>query len=286
MPRKKHPKGQPSSQTLARRVNRTLVEAGFECCTALREAIESFRAENAEQIGQAGHVLSEGALETVDSTRYRPGTAPEVVFQKIAEAVAQTVLHLEYEAALKRTREDAQAERKLKRDGYFKAAIALEDADSRLAARLHRQSVFYGGLAKSWAGTMPRRVPRQPRPAGYRDMTASQHLNILTLNLLAILLHTTNLSTHHVLHKLAPEILTATLTFAEHPLSERGEPHPLKRYKDARERIVSQMHNLGDDKFTMEDDLFLRRCLLFAEDRRFPPNLFAPHRTTRTVPQH
>jgi len=263
----------PARKAQARRIHSTLTREGFDR-VSLREQLEDFQHDYADAILAAAAALRDhNVLAGVDSTRYRTGVDPDHASRKIAEAVERTVLHLKYGARLKHAREERSSDWERRTDVYRKAAHGLQHIDPKESASFQRKADFFNGMKLH-------RVPGQP--SGYRDLPPSKQLNILVLDLLAIFTHLTDLTEHHVLDQVVPKIV-ALLAGA---VSRRGEPHPLKRYKDAKVRIVSWERNIGNDRFTMKDDLFLRRCLLFAEDDRFDLSLFAPHRQIRTVPHH
>jgi hypothetical protein len=247
---------------------------------ALRNSLDSFRREHADEIGRVVSALRDRPiLAGVDSTDYRPGAARAAVEEKIAEAIVETLLGLEDAAAIRSERDTLRAKVERRRDAHRRAASALKKAHPRRAAVEEAVAASFADIARSLT------------PIGGGLMRRGEHLDSLTVKIVAIFDHATVFKPHHVLKEIAPDILAATWASypACAPRKRRGEDHPLARYKRAIKRIVAGpvgpffMAPKRRGGFTADDHLLHRRAILFAGDRRFPTALFLSHRRRRTV---
>jgi len=266
-------------------VKSLLTWAGFDPAV-LAERRETFRQEHEDEIRRVvSELRARKILGGVDRGRYRAEVSPDLVLEKVAEAVALTLRNLHYARTLKEKRAKADQVRRTLRDGYRHMARQLRHGDPREAARLAKRAAFYAELAQDWKGEDPR-----PRLPGYPDISPSMHLNHLVLDLVAILTHLTNMSPNYLLggtrspRPIIPATLRLLWDCGRDCVPPRGAANPLKRYRDSAARIEAAAYNHGDDDYRIADDNLGRRAVMFARDDRFPLSLFEPHRTIRTVP--
>ena len=100
----------------------------------------------------------------------------------------------------------------------------------------------------------------------------SKFIDKLTLNLVAILSHTTDLTTNYMTKEILPGILSAVL-----------ECYPDFANKIRVENIHKRFKNIGTSS-TRPEMLRRIRFILFVGDDRFPEKLFRPHPIHRFVP--
>ncbi len=111
------------------------------------------------------------------------------------------------------------------------------------------------------------------------DMKSSipRELDKLLLFLLGVLVHTTRLTTNHILHRDGVASGLLALAFRFHPDIARGRgiSDPLDRFK---KRILADR----DAQQLCDNDYSLLRRYLFNRDPRFPAMLFRPRQPIRT----
>jgi len=229
---------------------------------ALRSMRESFRKSETEEIRRVTSAIRN--LCSIDSTRYRQEVTAARVEEKAGEAIVEKFQTLEVDSTLRSERRELGDKVEGRRDAWRRAAQALRRAAPDRAALDEKKARDYETILES--------LPP------LRQIHAPAHIDSLTLDLVAIYWHTTDLSRQHVLKEIVPRILSVAWSCYPRSAPRRGAGAPFARFKRLRCR---------PDGLASDDYLYHRRCLLFAGDGRFVQALFEPHRTIRTVqPSH
>jgi hypothetical protein len=228
------------------------------------DSFEAVRWEFPNEIACLAAALRERkVLSKVDSTRYRHGVSRDLVESKLAEVIFNAFRLLESISAGRKQAVEFMALAEKAGDDYRRAARDLRRVDPLMShAAAHKAGVFDQTLER--LKDLDHQRPIQ------------ETLDDLTVDLCALLIHTTTLSRYYVLTEIIPEILAAAFSCWPTAHQGRGTENPSARYKRIIKRWVTP-------KFTEANILSRRRTYLFAGDRRFSPDLFNPHRPIRTV---
>jgi hypothetical protein len=237
----------------------------------LKKQHQYLQEKNRKRIEQLATTLrSDNVLAGIDSTRWRCST--DLALPKIAEAIIETF----GEIRLRRGQADGLLSVKDKKDAYRNASIKLRSvgADDR---GLGSDAKWLEGHQKNIENSLGYQLYR-PTPKAIAEC-----LDKLTMNLVAILSHATNLTEYYILTAILPTILEAAWNVNPDCAPARGKKDSLSRYKLAMSKCVQLSRNTARRTWNAADQLEMFRFLLFAGDDRFPESLFEPHRAVRTV---
>ncbi len=250
--------------------------------------LESFRLErdHAEAIQRVISGLRAPAhpiLRDLDRRYYRNlehyahvQAARALVETKLAESVVYVFEGIRNGVRHKAKRDLAHLRNEAWADVAKYAARKWRGINPKLADKHTRDAEFFAGIVKSWKGKMP-----ELHSPWFRDLPMSRYLDLLTLDLVAIFRHTTDLAPQYVAKWIVPEILSEAWKCYPDCAPVRGKANPLKRYKDAEKRLLSPRDDLGIDGFTVDDYLSDLRAILFDGDERFNVSLFKWQRPIR-----
>jgi hypothetical protein len=203
--------------------------------------------------------------------------------EKIAEAIVRALgfsngdfgFGLSRTAAIKRELVRLRAKVERVRDDYAKAAAAHRKVHPARAALDERDADAARGLLS------------ELEPIG-RDLGGpGEHLDDLTVDIVAVFDHATLFHPKHVVTKIAPGIFDAAHDRYPDLVPENTREGPLGRWRRASRRILAEPSFIAPAwpvRSKVEAHLFHRRINLFAGDDRFHLDLFEQHRRRPSRP--
>jgi hypothetical protein len=207
---------------------------------------------------------------SIEDDRWR--AAEHLALEKVAEAIIEQFEMIEI---LHRS------------ENHVRRAITTRDAMSKASRILRKAGLDDRGLANDarWFDAQTKNERESVSYKFYRPTLTSiaATINALTLNVVAILAHTTTLTPSHIAAEIAPGILETAWDAYPELAPKRGAKDPQSRYKDALRAATRESSAKAKRPWTEADQLQLFRFHLFAGDDRFPVALFEPHKTFRST---
>jgi hypothetical protein len=237
---------------------------------AYEESLRKSRRFNESEVKSVASALFEhNVLAGIPADRYRTEKAgPRLIEVRMAEQVSERFSELR----LYRRTEETPVRVAIKREAHAKCAKIMRAVGSKGWAEKHAKEA-------EWLAHHERQIRSEKSFELYRatKTNMAKSLTELTFDLVAILMHTTDLTENFILDKevapgIVPQIFSVAWKLYPDCRPARGAANPMKRYKDAVKRVAVK-----------ERHLFERRVFLFAGDERFPGSLFERHKSTRTV---